>query len=270
MKTKLLSIFTLIFMVACDSENVDPTSSTELIARQAFVDFSSEADINLGITLADENNISNKSISQSTEALPNCAQITFNNNNNQFPKTITVNFGTGCTINGVSRSGSLVFTFSGPVFQTGSTMTVERNNYVVNAVQVIGTITYENTTTSSQTPQWSRTINNGLFVFPSGFTIGFSDSRVVQLAEGAETVIRLDDVYKIVSGSRNIVRSNGSFLNITVQNPLIKKFVCPHISKGQLQLVGTNINGVLDYGENTCDNEATFTDSQGNVINITF
>jgi hypothetical protein len=41
--------------------------------------------------------------------------------------------------------------------------------------------------------------------------------------------------------------------------PLIKIFSCDYVSKGQLKVESTFLNGVIDYGNGGCDNNATFT-----------
>jgi len=49
---------------------------------------------------------------------------------------------------------------------------------------------------------------------------------------------------------------------------LIKKYSCNYISQGQLDLQGSFLDGILDYGDNTCDNQATYTHSNGAVYNV--
>ncbi len=269
MKTKFVILTAFVLLLSCENQENDITTDTQLVARQAFIDFSTEFDTNLGFDLSSENNISGKNVDSNTFALPACVDVTFDNNNGQFPKTFTINFGEGCTFSsGITRKGILTIVFSGPIYEFGSTMTISRNNYFVNNISVMGTVVLQNTTVSAGLPQWTRSINNGQLVFPGNFTINFTDNRTIQMTEGASTVTRLDNVFQIVSGVRTVARSNGTNLTLTVLEPLIKKFVCPHLSQGKIQFVGTNLNGVLDYGDNTCNNQATFTTTDGTVFNI--
>lgn len=65
-----------------------------------------------------------------------------------------------------------------------------------------------------------------------------------------------------------INKSNGSSLTVTVQETLIKNYSCNYISQGQLYLQGSFLDGFLDYGNNNCDNQATYTRSDGSVYNV--
>ena len=90
------------------------------------------------------------------------------------------------------------------------------------------------------------------------------------MAEGAGTLALADNVYHVISGTHVISRpAGGSTLTVTVLETLIKRYSCDYISKGKLDLEGTYLNGVLDYGNDTCDNEATYTHSNGQVYPIT-
>jgi hypothetical protein len=67
-----------------------------------------------------------------------------------------------------------------------------------------------------------------------------------------------DNIYAVISGTHTVNRPNGSTLTSTIVQPLIKKYACNYISQGQLNLQGTVLNGILDYGNNECDNLATY------------
>jgi len=77
-----------------------------------------------------------------------------------------------------------------------------------------------------------------------------------------------DNIYERTSGNHTITRQGGSSLNLTVVEPLIKKYACNHVSQGQLDLQGSVLDGILDYGNNVCDNQATYTHSNGNVYPV--
>ena len=83
-----------------------------------------------------------------------CATITVVATN--IPKVFTVDYGTGCTENQITRKGKLKITLSGPVITTGSKMTIQRESYSVNGLKLEGTIEYTNTTKIETVPQWSE------------------------------------------------------------------------------------------------------------------
>ena len=91
------------------------------------------------------------------------------------------------------------------------------------------------------------------------------------MIEGVSTRSNIwDDVWEIYDGTQTVNRSNGSYLTSTIKatNNLIKKNVCRFISRGSIILKGSKIDGVLDFGNGDCDNQATFTAANGTVYQI--
>ena len=236
-------------------ENVD----SEMVGANMTADFTSELDFNSGIDLANNNSSYSNKTTNEVSTLPTCATITVNNTTpGVFPKIFTVDFGNGCTQNGITRSGILTITLSGYVMNNGSTMTIERSNYYVNLRKIEGTVVYTNETTNTSIPQWTRTLTNGQITFPNGAVFTHFGTRTVKQTAGVSTVILADNIYEVISGNHTVNRPNGTTLTSTIVQPLIKKYTCNYISQGQLNLQGTVLNGVLDYGNNNCDNLATY------------
>jgi hypothetical protein len=275
LKNYLFGGFTILslVLVSCtnDKDDVAPTVDQELAIANAEIDFSNELDFNAGIDVASENSSYSSRAATTFESLsPVCATITVDNNTpGVFPKTFTINFGTGCVHNGITRSGIITVTFSDYFINYGSTMTIVRsNNYYVNGRKLEGTIVYENVTTNSSTPKWNRTITNGKLTTLTGAIFTFYGTRTVQQTAGVGTVTLGDNTYHVLSGTHTVNRPNGTSLTVTVVETLIKNYSCNYISQGKLNLQGTYLDGVLDYGDNTCDNQATYTHSNGNVYVI--
>ncbi|MFN3942769.1 MAG: hypothetical protein ACK4K1_09050 [Flavobacterium sp.] len=272
MKKHFLWIAATTLLVACSTEETteNPNVTNDWVGFQTQSDFVTESDDNMAMELVHENGLAGKGTSNELLAVPSCAVVSVNNPGpGQFPKVVTVNFGTGCTFQRVTRSGVLTITLSGPLYTPGSSLTIERSNYFVNNRQILGTVVRQNTTQTPGIPQWTRSVTGGQIIYPNGATFSFSGTRTIQLIEGFGTPTMVDNVYKTVSGTRTVTRPNNTTLTVTVVQPLIKKFICAHISQGQVSLVGTNVNGILDYGDNTCDNQATFTNQQGQTTTIT-
>ncbi len=236
-------------------ENVD----SEMVGANMTADFTSELDFNVGIDVANNNSSYSNRSTNEVSAMPPCATITVNNTTpGVFPKIFTINFGTGCTQNGITRSGILTITLSGYVMNNGSTMTIERDNYYVNLRKIEGTIVYTNETTNTSIPKWTRTVTNGKITLPNGAFFTHFGTRTVRQTAGVTTAILADNIYEVISGTHTVNRPNGTTLTSTVVQPLIKKQACNYISQGQLNLQGTFLNGILDYGNNECDNLATY------------
>ncbi len=268
--TFLLLLMSLSF-VSCNKDE-DFAVDKELVNASADIDLTNELDFNSGIEASNDNSsyADRSAFNLESNALSSCAEVTVDNATpGVFPKVFTVDFGTGCTYNGITRSGVITITISNYVLNNGSIMTIERgNNYYVNGRKVEGTVVYENTTTNYDIPQWTRTITNGKITNLAGVVFNHYGTRTVKQTEGVSTLIFADNVYEITSGNHTITRDGGSSLNLTVVEPLIKKYACSHISQGKLNLQSSVLDGILDYGNNTCDNLATYTHSNGTIYNI--
>lgn len=274
MKTIKSILFSALLFTAlsCNRDENDSTSlDTDALVAKANTDYAMDLDFSTGLEVASNNSSYSSRSSNSISLIPSCATITVNNTTpGVFPKIFTINYGTGCTMNGVTRAGIITITLSDYVLNNGSTLTIERGiNYYVNAKKVEGTVVYTNQTTNSNTPEWSRSVTNGKITFPDGRFFIHNGTHVTRQTSGASTLILTDNIYEIISGTGTVVRSNGTQLTATVITPLVKEFTCANISDGQLNLIGTVLNGVLDYGNGTCDNQATYTHSNGQVYTIT-
>ncbi len=266
--------FFSILLVTCVSCNKDDEKTenvdSEMVSANMTAEFTSELDFNAGIDVANNNSSYADKTTTEISVVPTCATVSVNNTTpGVFPKVFTVDFGTGCTQNGITRSGILTITLSDYVMNNGSTMTIERSNYYVNLRKIEGTIVYTNQTTNISLPQWTRTLTNGKITFLNGAVFTHSGTRTVRQTAGVSTALLGDNVYEVISGTHTVNRPNGSTLTSTVVQPLIKKHACNYISQGQLNLQGTVLNGILDYGNNECDNLATYTHSpNGQVYNV--
>lgn len=265
----ILGISILMFSCSKDDNPVNNSlTDADLVIASEKSSFSDNLDINYSSELADNYDSYTERSTQST--FSTCATVAIDNATpGQFPKTITVDFGSSCTINGITRSGTLTITITDYVMNYGSVMTIVRgSNYYVNGYKVEGTIVYENTTTNPSIPSWDRDLTNGKITTPVGGVYTYTDSRSMQLIEGAGTLTLTDNVYKATSGTRTVYRPNNTYLTSTIVTPLIKSYSCAYISEGSLDLQGTFLDGVLDYGNGNCDNQATYTHVTGQVFNI--
>lgn len=251
------------------TDNVaDNTVDEETLKTEAVANYHSDADMDMAMDLGQNFSLYGKG------GNPNypCATITITDTNGGFPKTITVDFGTaGCTTpNGITRKGKVIITVSNKFHIPGSSVVVTHENYFVNDNKVEGTFTMTNITTDSATPSWSRTVVGGRITNPDGKYFTFDSVRKQRMIAGVATpLIIADDVFEIYEGTQNISRSNGTYLNSNIKTALLKKNTCPFVSKGSVYLKGTKLDGTLDFGNGDCDNQATFTDANGVVHQIT-
>lgn len=262
---------TALLYVSCSSDNHEETVSTNLtsIGASVAVDTSNEMDLNTGLLISTSTSTTGKT----AETAPGiCATITITTpNGTEYPKVFLADFGTaGCTDgNNLTRKGKLKVTLSGPIIATGSKMTIERIDYSIKDIKLEGTIEYTNTTTVPTIPQWTRKVTNGKLTDSQGAVYTNSGIYTTRQTAGVDTPFVLsDNVYEVTEGTHTVTASNGETLTLTVKEPLIKKYSCLFISKGQLKVQGGILNGVVDYGNNDCDALYTYTHENGTSFKL--
>jgi hypothetical protein len=185
-----------------------------------------------------------------------CATVTVSPG--AFPKTITLDFGTGCTNpnSNIERSGIVHIVLSDSFRLTGSTAIMTFENYYVNGYKKEGTITWTNTSTAT-VRSWSRQVVNGKITAPDGrFWFHNGLKQITQVAGNNTPRILLDDAFSI-TGSSVITNSLGDTRTATIEIPLHKRVDCDHVDEGSIRFQGPNHFATLDFGNGTCDAIAT-------------
>lgn len=267
LKLLLVAVIAAAFSVtSCTKDELVNATDTTTVVNSATIDAFNEFDFKTGTQIATDNSISKSTSKTSINSLVGpCATITIDKpGTTVFPKVITVDFGTGCTVNNITRKGILKITFTGAISSPKASMTIERQNYYINGAKVEGTIVYVNETLTPNVPQWTRTVTNGKLTTTQGEVYLNSGNYTVKQTEGVGTPLLLtDNTYEMTSGSHTVSKLNGGSLVLTVVEPLVKKYACEYISKGKLGVKGGLIEGTIDYGNGDCDNNFTFTLKSG-------
>jgi hypothetical protein len=94
---------------------------------------------------------------------------------------------------------------------------------------------------------------------PSGQLIIWNSQRDREWTEGESTFLPFDDVYSITGYASGTDR-NGNPFTVTITSPIIVSFLCPWIEQGTLEITHGNLpDATIDYGDGTCDDQATIT-----------
>jgi hypothetical protein len=186
-----------------------------------------------------------------------CAVVSVSGN---FPsKNIKIDFGTGCTSpNGVTRKGIINITLTDSIRKPGSKATITFENYYVNQFKKEGTIVRTNTTVAgSNTRSHNRTVTDGKITSPNGKVWQHSSNINITQTAGVSTPCDLSDDVYLLEGTRTVTNAQGKTRNSATQTPLQKKRNCANIDQGILKVQGTNHFALIDFGNGSCDNQAT-------------
>ncbi len=180
---------------------------------------------------------------------------------NIWPKTITIDFGTGCSgLYDQTRAGKIIITVSGPRMTEGSTKTVSFDNYFFNGIKVEGTKVIENMGyNNNQHMVFSASLTNGKLTLPDGKTIQRSFQHQREWIAGLLTRNIWDDEC-LVTGTASGVNINGVAYTNTITTSLLWKRVCRFVVSGVVRIERTGMEPVeINYGTGDCDALATVT-----------
>ena len=176
---------------------------------------------------------------------------------------LTINFGTtNCQcLDSLYRRGKIICTFTGSYWMPGTVITYTFDNYFVNDNQVTGTKVVTNKgVNASQHLWWEITENGSIIKANNGGTVTWISDRQLEWTEGMATLYQWwDDVYQL-TGEAHGVNSLGDNYQYTIVTPLKRKLNCQWIASGVITLQVTGLPLItMDYGDGTCNNNATIT-----------
>ncbi len=189
------------------------------------------------------------------------ASVTITFDSLSVTRKITIDFGTSTLCrDGRTRSGQIIATWNGWYRDSGTVITISFNNYTVNGDKVTGTKTVTNLGhNSSGNIHYSIVVKDASITTSTG-TITWASTRDNEWFAGEKTWDWSDDVYH-VTGSASGTTRNGQAYTITVIKPLVVALNCHWIEQGSFDIStsASTSSGVVDYGNGTCDDQATFT-----------
>ena len=259
----LLSLPSIFFFASCQKDETEPDPEIEttfkLTENQAVSESINDDATVIFFDASVSSGFYRLNGQAETTGILSCATVTVTPQNT-FPKTITIDFGNGCTsADGISRKGKINITLSDYVHNTGATAVMTFDNYYTVGFKVEGTITWTNTSTQNGI-SWTRQITNGRVIEPLGgyYWTHEGTKNVTQIAGASTPTNLLDDVYS-VTGNHTVTNPAGKTRTVTILEALEKKTTCHNITKGKMKIQGPNHFAILDFGDGTCDNIATIT-----------
>jgi hypothetical protein len=257
-KITLTVLFTAAILTtfnSCRKESKENMQADEDLSKAEFA--SSDADNMADAAARDQKAYRVTNGAQDTYmSMSACATITRDSSGGVF--TRTVDFGTSnCLCNDNRyRRGKIIITHTGNYFAVGSVKTITFDNYYVNDNHLEGTRTITNTGNLV----WTIAATNMKLTKPDGTYITWTSNRTRTMVAGDATLAMSDDVYNI-EGTWNGARSDGKTMTATITTPLKRELGCKWFESGVVEILtsGDNHPRVIDYGNGTCDDQATVT-----------
>jgi len=191
-----------------------------------------------------------------------CPSVTITHpSDNIWPKTITIDFGTGCTgLYDQTRAGKIIIVVSGLRLTEGSTKTATFENYFFNGIKVEGTKVVENMGNNDNDHLvFSIRLSNGKLTLPDGKTVQRSVDHEREWIAGMTTKNIWDDEW-LVTGTATGININGVAYTNTITTALHWTRACRFIVSGVVRFERAGTDPVeLNYGTGDCDALATVT-----------
>jgi hypothetical protein len=179
-----------------------------------------------------------------------------------FPKTITIDYGTGCTgFNGSTRSGKIVVIVTDKPAVVNARRTVTFDNYYFNGIKVEGTKVIKTLAPmNNQNRLVSIKLSNGKLTLANGKTIERAFEHQREWIAGSNTPMNMWDDEWLIRGTATGKNINGIVYKNTIMTAFHCKRACEFIISGTVKLERSGVDPViLDYGTGECDAKAVVT-----------
>ena len=176
-----------------------------------------------------------------------------------WPKTITVDYGSGCEgFFGSTRSGKIIITITERRYVLNATRTVTFENYYFNGIKVEGSKEVKNTgLNNNNNMTFSDKLTAGKLTLPNGNTIEREFEHQREWLAGWGTMNIWDDEC-LVTGTATGKTINGYTYTNTIMTALHWKRVCEFLVSGVIRFEREGVEAFeLDYGDGECDAVAT-------------
>ena len=211
-----------------------------------------------------------------------CTDVTLSSLGSTFPKTLTIDYGTGCIgTDGISRSGKIIAVFDGNFQDESTVLKVSFDDFTNGQYSVAGKDSIINTGTNgngkptfaefirdvniswnTQEILWEADLNR---TWLEGDTTNFSTDTT----GGTLGLAGLNDDIFELTGNAIGNDSNTHPFTLEVTEAVVLKTECKWITGGMLMVNPVNFNaGTVDYGPGECDKQATI-EVDGEVFNFT-
>ena len=170
----------------------------------------------------------------------------------------------GCLMpNGRTYRGTVTITRDRDTLAHSISGSVSFDQFYIDDFMIDGSTNFVREFNASGNPQVTHNYDFS-FTFPNGDTASRSGTRIREWVAGFGTPAHNDDVF-LVTGQSHIVRRNGTVLDAVIVNPLRREIPCPYFVSGTVEITKNGQTAILDFGNGTCDNEATLTLPNGTV-----
>ncbi|HEX8515552.1 MAG TPA: hypothetical protein VF868_05085 [Bacteroidia bacterium] len=180
-----------------------------------------------------------------------------------FPVTMTIDYGTGGAfttdpVDGKVRTGKVICVFSDNWTNVGANVKVTFQNYVAGGIAYFCD---SMKITHSAANAFTHQIFKGKCTSPNWpNALQWEGTRIFAQTAGMSTPLNaMDDVYSLTGNAAGVNRDGKSY-TVGISQPIIKATACSWIQSGRVDITPEGLAvRTVDYGNGTCDAQATLT-----------
>jgi hypothetical protein len=254
------TILVFLSTFSCKNEDPDPQDTVKSIYNEKTC-----ADVTSGLTVYSEVVglvIVSSDREENKETTIDCPTISLESNSKVgYPKTLTCDFGSGCTYNDRTVSGSISAILSDRIRNDGTTISITFTDFKIDTIEVSGTIslTVDDANLVNGVITLSGSISDGELITPNK-TVSL-DGDLTITWEMNTLIDYTDDLIKL--SSLNLIGTNSDNKSFTVvlEDDLIYSAECKEIVTGSVTATTAEIAfpATIDFGSGDCDGKATVT-----------
>ncbi|MFT3740545.1 MAG: hypothetical protein QM786_17490 [Breznakibacter sp.] len=273
-----LVLATTVF-ASCQSD--DSVSESEQISENEALlnELSNVTDIIVELSIGtDQETVASAPALKSSPATLPLVEVTFPDFPALWPREVTIDFGTAnvdCVVGNpdddhpfsVKARGKVTVVQTGPLYVTDTERSVSYDGFYVNDYHVEGETQFVNNGLNANGNyefNWTATLK---VTGTNGHWVSRGVSKVREMVSGASTPLYVWDDAFLVNGTAVGTSSLGWSYDHTLTDVLIKR-TCRFPVSGTVEVNNSEASFVIDYGNGECDNEATLTNSDGNMVVI--
>ncbi|NEU07970.1 hypothetical protein GZH53_06560 [Flavihumibacter sp. R14] len=255
----LLSCFSLL-IVSCEKETTGSLTPDTSVGESAFAtEISTNIFLELNGFLSESRGLFTFSkdafqVREAGASISSCINVSITPADS-WPKTMTIDFGEGCTTGNVTRKGKMIAVFYERFQNPGAHITLSFENFQIGDHKIEGTqIITNNGLNAAGIANFTHEIPSLKIISPDK-TIYFSSHHNIAWIEGSGTLAPADDVFSI-SGTASGVNSAGQEFSAAILASLIRKVACSYIVSGSTLIKSGGSEMTIDYGSGDCDDKA--------------
>ncbi|WP_299189252.1 hypothetical protein [uncultured Aquimarina sp.] len=264
LKFGFIAFFTVVLVGCNNEETTDQLSIDEIDSEEATltatIDDGSEVLSDLTLQgFEDEESLAK---SNTNRFLPDCATVTIELTDTT--KNVTIDFGAeGCEVrSGHIVKGKILMSYELDIDAMSLLINYSLEDFFIDDVQFSGSRTITRLKANENgNPQYTMSLDFTV-TFLDGTQASRTGSKTREWIEGAFNGNWGDNVF-LINGNWQTNFANGNIHSTTISTPLRREASCRFLVSGVIELVRTTYSGSLNYGDGSCDNTATFTNSEG-------